>query len=333
MTHGHQRFLEIFTQVQLCFAGGVIAELGIAEQIPRGESRSVRELAAASGADEGMLYRTLRLMASYGYFDETSPRCFALTPLAESLLPDAPESTKAAWQMFHRILRSQAGLELGLRQGTTPFTNVFGAPLFHYLAGHPDDAAVFDAGMTAIHGPETAAMLEAYDFGGIETLADIGGGAGGLLTGTLTKYPKLKGMLFDLGHVIGRARANIEGAGLAGRCRIEEGNFFERVPAGADAYLMRHIIHDWNDEQSAAILKNIRTVIPPNGRLLLVEVVVPGGNERSLAKDFDFAMLLYPGGMERTREEYAALFAAAGFELRSVTPTASPVCVIEARPV
>lgn len=329
----HQKFFEIFASAQLCFAVSAVAELGIAEQIPRGGSRTTAELAAASGSNEEFLYRTLRLLASYGFFQESTPHTFVLTPLAESLRSDTPESMKAAWQMFHRLFKTQGGLEAGLRKGETPFQGVFGAPLFGYLGANPQDAAIFDAGMTAIHGPETAAMLDAYDFKGIDTLADIGGGAGGLLIGTLTRYPQMKGLLFDLGHVMGRARGNVEQAGLANRCRIEEGNFFETIPSGADAYLMRHIIHDWTDEQSAVILKNVRKVLPANGRLLLVETVVPTGNERSLSKDLDFTMLMYPGGKERTEAEYRSLFAASGLALHGITATASPMSVIEARPV
>ena len=176
-------------------------------------------------------------------------------------------------------------------------------------------------------------MIEAYDFNGIATLADVGGGNGSLLTAVLGEYPEMRGLLFDLGHVAGRARDNIAVAGCSDRCEVREGNFFESFPAGVDAYLMRHIIHDWTDEQCVQILNNCRAVIPERGRLLIVEAVVPSGNDPSPAKDLDMAMLLYPGGMERTEEEYRGLFAAAGFELAGVTPTASPVSVLEGRPV
>ena len=176
-------------------------------------------------------------------------------------------------------------------------------------------------------------MLEAYDFSGIETLADIGGGNGSLLTAVLQRYPGLKGLLFDLGHVIGRTREVVQKLGLQQRCVVMEGNFFESVPAGADAYLLRHIIHDWTDAQSVQILSNIRKVIPPQGKVLLVEFKVPGANEASLGKDADMIMLAFPGGKERTNEEYRVLFEQSGFRLTSVTPTKSAVCVIEGAPV
>jgi hypothetical protein len=149
----------------------------------------------------------------------------------------------------------------------------------------------------------------------------------------LQRYPKLRGLLFELGHVAGRARESLKAYGVEGRCSVIEGNFFESVPSGADTYLFRHIIHDWTDEQSVQILKNCRKVIPKNGRLLIVEAVVPPENEPSLAKDFDMVMLVLPGGIERTEEEYRLLFKQAGFQLSSITPTTSLISVIEGKPI
>jgi cyclopropane fatty-acyl-phospholipid synthase-like methyltransferase len=235
--------------------------------------------------------------------------------------------------MFHRIFPGWEGLHHTVQTGEPSFQKVFGQPLFDYIGTHPELAPIFDAGMTAFHGHETAAMLDAYDFSGIETLADIGGGNGSLLGAVLQRYPSLKGILYDLGHVAGRAREAVQTLGFEKRCSVIEGNFFESVPAGADAYLMRHVIHDWTDEQSVQILTNCRKVIPPHGRILLVEFSVPSANEASLGKDADMIMLAFPGGSERTEEEYRALFEQSGFRLSKVTPTKSAVCVIEGRPV
>jgi hypothetical protein len=187
--------------------------------------------------------------------------------------------------------------------------------------------------MTAIHGHETEAMLEAYDFSRVKVLADIGGGNGSLMAAVLQRYPLLKGILFELDHVAARTQEIVNGSGLQDRCSIVQGNFFDSVPSGADVYLFRHIIHDWTDEQSVQILRNCRKVIPSNGRLLIVEAVVPSGNEPSLAKGFDMAMLVFPGGLERTEEEYRRLLEQANFHLTSVTPTASVVSVVEGRPI
>jgi hypothetical protein len=168
--------------------------------------------------------------------------------------------------------------------------------------------------MTAIHGHETAAMLDAYDFSTIHLLADIGGGNDSLIGAVLQRYPRLKSLLLDLGHVVSRTRESLKAYGVDARCSAIEGNFFESIPSGADTYLFRHI-HDWTDEQSVQILKNCRKVIPNNGRLLIIEAVVPTGNAPSLAKDFDMVMLVFPGGIERTEEKYRVLLEQAGFQL------------------
>jgi hypothetical protein len=164
-------------------------------------------------------------------------------------------------------------------------------------------------------------------------LADIGGGNGELITAILGRYPDMKGILFDLGHVIGRAKENLRASGLANRCSVVEGSFFETIPRGADTYLFRHIIHDWTDQQCGQILGHCRKAIPANGKLLIVDCVVPEGNGPSMSKVFDIAMLAFPGGRERTEAEFGALLQASGFKLTSVTPTTSMVSVVESRPV
>ena len=176
-------------------------------------------------------------------------------------------------------------------------------------------------------------MLEAYDFSAIHLLADIGGGNGSLIGTVLQRYPKLKGLLLDLGHVARRTRESLKTYGVDDRCSVIEGNFFESVPSGADTYLFRHIIHDWTDEQLVQILNNRRKVIPNNGKLLIIEAVVTTGNESSLAKDFDMVMLVFPGSIERTEEEYRFLLEQAGFQLSSITPTASVISVVEGKPI
>jgi hypothetical protein len=192
---------------------------------------------------------------------------------------------------------------------------------------------VFDAGMTSLNFYETPAMLDAYDFTGIHVLADIGGGNGSLISAVLERYPSMKGILFDLGHVVGRAKENLKTAGLVNRCRVIEGSFFQSIPAGADSYLFRHIIHDWTDEQSTQILGHCRKVIPANGKLLIVECVVPAGNAPSPSKDMDMTMLTFPGGLERTDAQFRSLLNASGFELKSITPTTAMISVLEGKPV
>ncbi len=310
-----------------------IAELGVADQIEAGSPQSVESLARATGTHERSLYRIMRFLASHGLFQETGNRQFEHTPLSQCLRSDDKGSFRAAAQMIHRMFAAWDGFHHAILTGEPGFNKVYGQPIFDYVGTHPELGPILDAGMTAFHGHETAAMLEAYDFSGIQVLADIGGGNGSLISAVLQRYPNLKGVLFDLGHVIGRARESLQGYGVGDRCSVIEGSFFESVPSGADAYLFRHIIHDWTDEQSVQILNNCRKVIPNDGKLLIVEAVVPTGNQPSLAKDFDMTMLTFPGGIERTEEEYRSLFEQAGFQLSSITPTASAISVVEGKPI
>jgi hypothetical protein len=311
----------------------VAAELGVADHLANGP-RTAGELAALTGSDERSLFRLLRFLASLGIFRADEQQRFSLTPLAELLTSAAPDSMRSMARIMGRCgPGTVSGLLHGVRNGTCPFEEAFGAPLFDWLGARPEDAALFDAAMTGFHGPETAAVLEAYPLDGISKLADIGCGNGSALSAALRRYPSMTGLFFDQAHVIERMRAQVEGDGLAGRCEFQSGSFFDAVPPGAEAYFMRHIIHDWTDERSRTILTNVRRVIPPDGRLLLVEMVVPDDNEPSLAKAFDVTMMLFPNGMERTEREYRTLLREAGFDLTSVTPTASPVSVIEARRV
>ena len=309
-----------------------IGELGVADHIQAGSPQSVENLARLTGTHERSLYRMLRFTASYGVFREADNRAFDHTPLSAVLKTDVEGTFRPAAQMFHRIFSGWDGLDHVVKTGENGFAKVYGEPLFEYIGHHMDLAPIFDAGMTAFHGHETAAMLEAYDFSGIGTLADIGGGNGSLLAAVLHRYAGMRGMLFDLGHVIGRTRANLQAAGVSDRCSVVEGSFFESIPAGADAYLMRHIIHDWTDEQSIQILSNCRKVMPAKGRLLLVEFAVPGANQASLGKDADMIMMAFPGGMERTSDEYKDLFERSGFRLSRVIATKSAVCVVEGAP-
>ena len=328
-----EKLNQIVNGAALSRAVCTIAELGIADQIEPGTSQSVESLAKATGTHERSLYRILRFLASQGIFQENDNHQFGHTPLSHCLKNDAEGSFRPAARMYHRIYPAWDGLHHAAMTGEAGFKKVFGQPLFDYIGTNPDLAPIFDAGMTAIHGHETNAMLEAYDFSTIRVLADIGGGNGSLLGAVLQRYPKLKGLLFDLGHVIGRARESLKAYGVDGRCSVIEGNFFQIVPSGADTYLLRHIIHDWTDEQCVQILNNCRKVIPDNGRLLIIEAVVPTGNEPSLAKDFDMVMLVFPGGIERTEDEYRVLLEQAGFQLSSITSSASMISVVEGKPI
>jgi ubiquinone/menaquinone biosynthesis C-methylase UbiE/predicted transcriptional regulator len=310
----------------------VAAQLGVADLLKDGP-QTVAHLAESTGTHARSLYRLLRALASEGVFAEDEQGRFALTPLGERLRSDVPNSQRSmAIMSGEEHYRCWGELLYSVQTGQTAFEKLYGQPIFPYLASHPRQARIFDEGMVGVHGAETKAMLDAYDFGGIGTLVDIGGGNGSLLLATLEHYPSLRGMVFDRPDVIERARANVKSAGLENRCTLAGGNFFETVPAGGDAYLMRHIIHDWNDEQCRTILRNCRKVVPPSGKLLLIESVIPPGNEPCFAKFLDLTMLAIPGGMERTEAEYRELLASAGFRLARVVPTTGNVDVIECVP-
>jgi SAM-dependent methyltransferase len=306
----------------------VATKLGIAELLKDGP-KSAQELAHATGTNARALYRLLRALASISIFAEEEGR-FSLTPLAECLLDP---STKAMATMRGDFqYRAWGELLYSVQTGESAFEKVYGKPIFDFFVENPEPGRLFDQAMTGVHGRETGAMLEAYDFTGIKTLADIGGGNGSVITAILKKYPAMQGIIFDLSGVMERTKANLKVAGLEGRCRIVPGNFFQAVPPGADAYLMRHIIHDWDDDNSLAILRNCRQAMDKGGKLLVVEGVVPPGNEPSVSKFFDLAMMVSPGGMERTEDEYRQLFEAGGFTLKRIVSTQTWISVIEGEP-
>jgi hypothetical protein len=310
----------------------VAAKLGIADLLAE-QPVSVDELAAKTGVHRFSLYRVLRALASVGVFVEEPHATFALTPAASLLQSDVPGSQRAmALMVGEEHYHAWGELLFSVKTGKPGFDKVFGKPLFEFLSEHPEQAAIFDKAMVGVHGRETPAILDAYDFSSFSSVADIGGGNGSNLTGILQRHPKLHGTLFDLPGVIGRAGKTIEKAGLADRIHCVDGDFFESVPGGSDAYFLRHIIHDWDDEKARRILENIRRVITEHGRLLVVESVIPPGNDPFFGKLLDVAMLVVPGGQERTEEEYRTLFGRAGFRLSRIVPTQAEVSVIEGVP-
>jgi hypothetical protein len=307
----------------------VAAKLELADRLADG-SKSADELARESGTNARALYRLLRGLASVGVFSQTPDDRFRLNPLAESLRRDAPNSQWAmAVMMGEEHYRCWGDLLESVRTGETAFDRLYGRPIFDYLADRPEQAAVFDAAMTAIHGRETSAMLDAYDLSSVGVLADVGGGNGTNLVGVLKRYPTMKGVLFDLEHVVERAKETLSSAGVSGRARTVAGDFFAAVPVEADAYFLRHIIHDWDDERAALILRNVRKSMRPGAKLLVVEYVLPTGDASSFGKLLDLNMLLLPGGVERTEAEFQRLFDASGFRLTRVVPTAGGLSVVE----
>jgi SAM-dependent methyltransferase len=219
-----------------------------------------------------------------------------------------------------------------LKTGKSGFAEAWGMPVFEFLARNPEEAALFSQAMVGFNGAEPLAVAQAYDFSGFEIVVDVGGATGNLLAEILCSYAGPRGILFDRSHVVLDAPALLKTRGVEGRVTIEAGDFFETVPAGADAYVLSHIVHDWNEDQCATILGQCRRVIKPGGRLLIVEMVLPAGDTPHLGKVMDMVMLVFPGGQERTEAEYASLLGKSGFRLNRVVPTASAVSVLEAIP-
>lgn len=329
-TPPHQQLDRMITGYWISQAVYAAAKFDIADHLRDG-ARSVESLADETGTHPDALYRLLRALASVGIFAEGEPRHFALTPLAEPLRSDDPHSKKALSLMAgDEQFRAWAEIEYSIRTGDIAFDRVFGKPIFDYLGENPDKAKVFDAAMVGVHGRESSAVAAAYDFSGVRTIADIGGGNGSQLSGLLQQNPSVTGILFDLPHVVERAVDQIEAAGLSDRCECVAGSFFDSIPAGADVYMMRHIIHDWDEDKVLTILRNCHDAMTEQSRLLIVESVIPPGNEPFGGKLLDLVMLLIPGGKERTEAEYRELLHSAGFELTRVVPTATEISVIEA---
>lgn len=310
----------------------VAATLGIADLLKDGP-RTVDDLAQATGSRAPALYRLLRALASVGIFAEVDDR-FELTPMAQYLRTDVPGSVRAwamyvgrpyAWSTWAHLLHS-------VRTGEPAFPMLHGATPWEYRADHPEESAIFDAAMTGISAAVSGAVADSYDFSRIGVLADVGGGRGELLATILAANPRLRGILFDLPHVVAGAGPVLEQAGVADRCEIVGGSFFEVVPGGADAYILKSVVHDWDDARAVEILRACRAAMAETSRLLLVEPIIRPGNEPDPMKLRDVMMLVMLGGRERTADDFQKLLDEAGFRLSRVIPTGSPFSIVEGVP-
>lgn len=308
------------------------AALRLADHLADG-ARGANELARLTGTHAPSLYRVMRTLCSLGVFTQDAAHAFSLTPFGATLKSGTPGHAAALILGGEMIARSLDNLLHSIRTGETGFQQAFGMPLFDWLAAHPAEASLFNATMVGVHGAEPAAVAAAYDFAPFKTLADVGGSTGNLLATILDRHPGPRGILFDLPHVVREAPPLLRQRGMTDRIRIEAGSFFDTVPAGADAYLLSHVIHDWTEPQCLTILGHCRramTAAAPDARLLLVEMVLPPGDTPHPGKMLDIMMLIAPGGRERTADEYAALLDKSALRLTRVVPTASPVSIVEA---
>jgi SAM-dependent methyltransferase len=312
----------------------VIGKLGIPDLLQTGP-KTAEELAAATNTDAHSLFRILRALVSVGVLKSAEGGRFAQTPLSETLVTDAPGSLRwfAISELGQEHYPAWGNLMHSVKTGEIAFDNFFGVDVWKYFQQNPEDAAVFNNSMSNMTAAVNDALTSLYDFSQFGKIVDVGGGHGGLITAILQKNPEVKGVLFDAPQVIEGAQSKIAAAGLADRVETVAGDFFKSVPEGGDAYIMKWIIHDWDDEKSNAILRNCRKQMKANGKLILVDCVVPETDEPHFSKFIDLNMLVMTGGKERTQKEFAQLLTDAGFKLVRVIHTDLPTSIVEAEPV
>jgi orsellinic acid C2-O-methyltransferase len=315
----------------------VAAKLGIADLLKDGP-RHAADLAAATATHAPSLARVMRLLASVGVFEEQEDGCFALTSLGECLRSGVPGSVRAMVMLFtgQRVQNAWQELEYCVQTGNPVFRKRGVDDPFADPARTPKETATFDAAMADFTTLAAMAVAAAYDFAPLGTIVDVGGGNGALLIGILQAHSHLHGTVFDRPSAIERAEKHVAECGLAARCNTVAGDFFKEVPPGADAYILKHVIHDWNDERAVAILQNCHRAMSANGRLLIVEGVYPRRIDQSLdsrgAAANDVNMLVNTGGRQRSEAEFRSLYDAAGFTLTKIVPTPARLSVIEGRP-
>lgn len=326
-----QHVRQMVNGYQVSQALHVAAILGISDLLASGP-RDVPDLAAATSTHAPTLARLMRALESVGIYQSDDEGRYASTELGDQLRGDVPGSI-GGWAAFvgrSPSWQAWAGLVDSVRTGENAFVALHGMSVWDYRRQHPEEQVVFDAAMTSMSGLVAKAVVEAYDFSRFRAVADIGGGVGRLLASILERYPQVRGVLFDQPDVVAASGPLLEQAGVADRCDIAGGSFFDAVPSGADAYLLKAILHDWPDAECLQILRTIRDVVPADGAVLVVEQLLGRGPEPARTAFSDLNMLVNPGGQERTLDEYATLFEASGFTLTGATETGTAVFVIEA---
>lgn len=318
----------------------LVTQLGIADLLKDGPLNA-RDLAVATQTHPPSLTRVMRFLTSIGVFAELPDGKFALTPLGEPLRTNAPGSVRALVLMFCGVgvQDAWADLEACVRTGEPAFRRIAPGAESPYplMAGSPELTALFDEAMATVAAWSASAIAAAIDFSGFGRIVDVGGGNGALLAGLLEAYPLSRGVVFDQAHAVARAQQRIAAAGLAERCEVIAGNFFEEVPSGGDAYLLRHVLVDWDDERATTILRRCRTAMPQHGQIMILEGTYPARIESSVscqnAAGHDVNMLVCTGGRLRSEEEFRVLLAGSGFRLSRVVPTTADVSVIQGAPV
>ncbi|WP_084505388.1 methyltransferase [Nocardia harenae] len=334
----HQRLMNMMFGTICSQVVGTAARLGLADQLGDDEL-GYRELAARTGTHPGALARLLRALAALGILVETAPGTFRLGEAGRPLRTDVPDSQAAAVLLFTdpALLDSWKLTEQAVRTGEPTFEGLYGTDFFGFLATQPELSERFNATMRQVSLPIAQLVPVSYDFTRHRTVLDIGGGDGTLLAQILKGARSVQGIVFDSPSGVAEAETTLTAAGAADRCRIEAGDFFAAVPDGADLYVLKNILHDWDDERCGTILANCRKAVPADGRLLIVESVLPEVIDTADPAPYltDISMLVNMGGQERTRDEYETLCREAGFAVIAVHPTVFPTSysLIEAMPV
>jgi hypothetical protein len=326
--------MRLINGYQVSQALHVAAMLGVADQ-PKDGPKPYGAVAQACGAHPSSLYRLLRALAAVGVFHESDNKEFSLTPLGVCLTSDAPGSTRnyARWIGQRGQWGSWGNLLHSIKSGESALGFTYGTDASTYRMQHPDEQAVFDSAMTGNSRTEAQAVLEAYDFSQFGCIVDVGGGQGLLLKTILLACPGSRGILFDQPQVIASANEALTSPELAYRCQLVSGNFLESVPAGGDVYIMKVILHDWNDQTSIEILRTCRRAMSDMATLVVVERVIGPPNEMPEGKFSDLNMMVQYAAMERTRQEFEKLLKNGGFIMAEVIPTRSPLSVIVAQPM
>jgi hypothetical protein len=311
-----------------------VAHLGIPDQLAIAEPQSAEQLAKAVGADTGAVARTMRALASVGVFEEREPGQYALTPIGTRLRSDVPDSMRdlflAETDEVHR--RAWDRLVDAIRSGEPQPKAVFGGGPFEYYSEHQKEGEQFGRAMQNVSALAVHGVMAKYDFSTARLIVDVGGGNGSFVRAILQQQPQARGIVFDLPYIEPQATTSIRQDGLSSRCQFDAGDFFKAVPPGGDIYLLKMILHDWTDEESRRILASIRKAIAPNGRVLVVELLVPENNEPGFVQLMDINMLVMTGGLERTPSEFGALLADAGLRLTRTIPTGTPFGIVEGAP-
>jgi hypothetical protein len=329
----HIGMLQLLNGVHVAGAVSCLAQLGIPDLVEDGP-RSAEELASQTGTNPQALYRLMRATACVGVLAEGPDGTFSETPMSAVLRSNAKPSLRALAIMGGREWhgRGWSRLEYCVRTGKQALDQVYGAHVFEYFKQNPEEAQIFNDTMTALSMIDGPAVAEAYDFDGIHSIVDVAGGHGLLLATILARNPHLKGTLYEVPHVLDGCR-NGPVTPVMERCTLASGDMFASVPAGADAYIMKHIIHDWPDDLCVKILTACRKGVNAGGKLLVVDNVIQPGNHFSPGKFLDLQMLIFPGGCERTEKQFRDLFAAAGWRLSRIIPTAAADSIVEGVPV